>query len=189
MTTIAAIQGDGWVAIGCDSKTTLEDGRYLETVSRKVVDNNGILIAAAGSSRGCNILHYGWKAPKPPANANLDVWVTTVLIPSIRAAFIEAGYEMKDDGDVAMNDSQFIIAVKGTLYHIFEDYAWEREERGIFVTGTGGELALGALEALNAQNATTIQTATKHLRKAVGIAIRHDVNSGGKVHVYSQTSK
>jgi ATP-dependent protease HslVU (ClpYQ) peptidase subunit len=187
MTTIAAIQGDGWVAIGCDSKATLETGRYLETVSRKVVDNNGILIAGAGSSRGSNILHYGWKAPKPTANVNLDVWVTTVLIPSIRVAFIEAGYEMKDDGDVACHDSEFILAIKGQLYHLFEDYSWEREERGIFVTGTGGELALGALEALNAHSSSTLSAATKHLSKAVSIAIRHDVNSGGKVHVYTQT--
>jgi ATP-dependent protease HslVU (ClpYQ) peptidase subunit len=187
MTTIAAIQGDGWTAIGCDSKATLDTGRYLESVSRKVVDNNGILIAGAGASRGSNILHYSWKAPKVVSTMSLDSWFTTVLVPSVRSAFINAGYDMKDDGSSASHDSEFLFSVKGQLYHLFEDYSWEREERGLYVLGSGGELALGALEALNAANATTLQTATKHLRKAVSIAIKHDVNSGGKVHVYTQT--
>lgn len=186
MTTIAAIQGNGWTVIACDSKTTLEGGRYLESVSRKIVNNNGILIATAGASRGANIVHYGWKPPVLANNADLDTWVTTKLIPSMRTAFINAGYDKKAEGEAAWNDSEFLISVKGVLYHIFGDYSWEREERGIYIIGTGGELALGALEALKASESSSVKAAEKYLKVAVEIAIKHDINSGGKVHVYSQ---
>jgi ATP-dependent protease HslVU (ClpYQ) peptidase subunit len=186
MTTIAAIQGNGWTAMACDSRATLEGGRYFESVASKIVDNSGILIATAGSSRGSNIVHYGWKPPIM-SNIGLDKWVTTKLLPSMRKAFIEAGYEAKADGESAWNESEFLISVKGVVYHVFGDYAWEREERGIYVTGTGGELALGALEALKAISSATPKIAEMYLRTAIEIAIKHDNNSGGKIHVYTQT--
>ena len=65
MTTLVAIQGDGWSVIGCDSRSSDESGRYLEMATHKVVENNGILIAGSGAGRGSNILQFGWRAPKP----------------------------------------------------------------------------------------------------------------------------
>lgn len=186
MTTIAAVQGDGWVVIGCDSKTTLENGRYLETVSRKVVNVGGILVAGAGASRGSNLLHYSWKPPKIPAVGSLDNWFTSQLIPSVRTLFLESGYDTKEDGAAAGHDSEFLLSVRGTIYHLFSDYAWERDERGIYILGTGGELALGALEAMETRKMKDIDEVTKAIKKAVSIAVTHDVNSGGKVHVYTQ---
>ena len=108
-------------------------------------------------------------------------------MPSIRTAFIDAGYDQKEDGASATHDSEFLVSVNGSLYHLFGDYAWERDERGIYVIGSGGELALGALEALDATSAESPAVAAKILKKAVAIAIKHDVNSGGKVHVYTQS--
>jgi len=47
MTTLVAIQGDGWSVIGCDSRASDEDGRYMELATSKVIDNNGVLIAVS----------------------------------------------------------------------------------------------------------------------------------------------
>ena len=52
MTTLAAIQGDGWAVLGCDSRASDENGRYMELASSKIIDNSGILIAVSGASRG-----------------------------------------------------------------------------------------------------------------------------------------
>ena len=50
MTTLAAIQGDGWTVIGCDSRASDESGRYMELATSKIIENNGILIAVSGLS-------------------------------------------------------------------------------------------------------------------------------------------
>jgi len=188
MTTIAAIQGDGWAVIGCESRTTLDGGRYMSTISKKVVERDGLLIATAGGSRGANILHYGWKAPKlPPEGSDLDEWFTATLIPSIRKEFTDSGFEVKrEDGEAAKHGGDYLIAVRGQLYYLFEDYSWEKDLNGIYVVGTGGELALGALEAYKAHKCTDPKMAEKILRLAVAIAIKHDNNSGGDIHVYTQ---
>ena len=95
MTTLAAIQGDGWAVIGCDSRSSDDSGRPMNLATHKIIENNGILIAGSGSSRGSNILQFGWKAPKPTVNENLDKFMTQKFIPQMRQVFIDAGYDMK----------------------------------------------------------------------------------------------
>jgi hypothetical protein len=84
MTTLVAIQGDGWSVIGCDSRASDEDGRYMELATSKIVNNNGVLIAVSGASRGGNITQFGWKPPKPGATVDLDTFVNKKFIPSLR---------------------------------------------------------------------------------------------------------
>jgi hypothetical protein len=48
MTTLAAIQGDGWAVIGCDSRSSDESGRPIDMATHKIIENNGILIAGSG---------------------------------------------------------------------------------------------------------------------------------------------
>lgn len=186
MTTLAAIQGDGWAVIGCDSRASSEDGRYMDLATPKIVDNNGVLIAVSGASRGGNITQFGWKPPKPRANENLDVFVTNRFIPEMREAFIKAGYDAKDDGDAAAHDSNLIVSIRGVLYPIFEDYSWDREARNVYYAGSGGDVALGALEALRYYNAKTPEAAEKILYKAIEASIKHDIYSGGEIHTYVQ---
>ncbi len=186
MTTLVAVQGDGWSVIGCDSRASDENGRYMELITSKIVDNNGVLIAVSGASRGGNITQFGWKPPKPRLGENLDNFMTRRFIPSMRKAFQDAGFEGKEDGDAAWQDSHLLISVRGTIYPIFNDYSWDREARKIYYAGSGGEIALGALEALHYERITTPKAAEKAIRKAVEIACKHDIYSGGKIHTHIQ---
>jgi ATP-dependent protease HslVU (ClpYQ) peptidase subunit len=186
MTTLVAIQGDGWSVIGCDSRASDEDGRYMELATSKIIDNNGILIAVSGASRGGNITQFGWKPPKPKPAENLDLFITKRFIPSMRQAFVEAGYDGKEDGDSAWHDSNLLISVKGVIYPIFNDYSWDREARRVYYAGSGGDVALGALEALNYSKLTSPDSAEKVLRRAIEIACKHDIYSGGEIHTYVQ---
>lgn len=188
MTTLAAIQGDGWAVIGCDSRASDEDGRYMELATSKIINNNGVLIAVSGASRGGNITQFGWRPPKPKATEDLDTFVTKKFIPNMRKAFIEAGYDGKEDGDAAWQDSNLLIAIRGVIYPIFNDYSWDREARRIYYSGSGGDIALGALEALNYSRITTPESAEKVLRKAIEIACKHDIYSGGEIHTHIQTA-
>ena len=186
MTTLAAIQGDGWAVIGCDSRASDEGGRYMELATAKIINNNGILIAVSGASRGGNIAQFGWKPPKPTATENLDVFMTKKFIPSLRKAFQDAGFEGKEDGDAAWHDSNLIVSIRGVLYPIFNDYSWDREARNIYYAGSGGDVALGALEVLNYQKITAPEAAEKALRRAIEAACKHDIYSGGDIITYVQ---
>lgn len=189
MTTLAAYQGDGWAVIGCDSRATDESGNIMDLATPKIIENGAYLIAVAGSSRGGNILQFGWAPPKPPSTDDpdtLDRFITRKFIPAMRQAFIEAGFDMKDDGDVAMTDSVFLIAVNGVVYWINEDYSWDRDIRGIYHQGSGGSLAAAAMTALGIEKVKDPEKAEKIVAKAVETATQWDVYSHGPVIVRTQ---
>jgi len=186
MTTLVAIQGNGWSVIGCDSRASDEDGRYMELSTSKIIDNNGVLIAVSGASRGGNITQFGWKPPKPRSGEDLDKFMTRRFIPSMRKAFQDAGFEGKEDGDAAWHDSNLLVSIRGVIYPIFNDYSWDREARRVYYAGSGGDVALGALEALNYTRITTPEAAEKVVRRAIEIACKHDIYSGGEIHTYIQ---
>ena len=53
----------------------------------------------------------------------------------------------KEDGDAAAHDSDFLVCLRGVIYPIFGDYSWDRDSRGIYYAGSGGDVALGSLIA------------------------------------------
>lgn len=185
MTTIAAIQGDGWAVIGADSRIT-DDGRMYEFPYGKIALNNGIYIAGAGTMRGLNILHHGWKAPSPTLRESLNSFMSKKFIPQMRKAFIDAGYDMKEDGDAAGHDTEFLIAVKGRVYRVNEDYSWDVDTRGVYCSGSGGDYAAGVLEVLRAHAAKTPAAAVRMVKRAIGVAEKFDTNTGGTIHVVTQ---
>lgn len=186
MTTLAAIQGDGWAVIGCDSRASDDDGRYMNLATSKIIDNSGVLIAVSGASRGGNIAQFGWKPPKPRAGEDLDLFMTKKFIPSLRESFIKSGFEGKEDGDAAWHDSNLLVAVRGVIYPIFSDYSWDREARNVYYGGSGGDIALGALEVLEYQKIKSPAAAEKALRRSIEAAIKHDIYSGGEIHTFVQ---
>lgn len=190
MTTLAAFQGEGFAVIGCDSRASDESGRVMDLATNKIIENNGYLIAVSGASRGGNISQFGWTPPSAPRTNNLetlDKFMTKKFIPSLRKVFITSGYDMKDDGDTAMQDSSFIIAVRGVIYPIFEDYSWDREARNIYYGGSGGDVALGSMVALGIEKATkNIKRAEQIVYKSVEIACKWDAYCSPPIHVKTQ---
>jgi ATP-dependent protease HslVU (ClpYQ) peptidase subunit len=186
MTTLVAIQGDGWTVLGCDSRLSDEDGRYSIAREQKIVDNNGILIAGSGSTRAINILHYGYPQPKPTAAEDLNKFMTRKFIPEMRKHFIEAGIDTKKDEGVAENEGGFLISVKAEIFAVQSDYSWDTDVLGVYVMGSGGDVAQGALAALGVEEVTTHEEAEKIIRKAIEIAIAYDMHSFGPIHIFKQ---
>jgi len=186
MTTIAAIQGDGWVVMGGDTQSTVAEYKRLVMSNDKVINNNGILIAGCGMGRGMDLLQKAWKAPKPRPNqsiAQLDAWMAKTFIPGMRKLFIEGGYDMKDDGDYAQHEGAFIVAVQGVVFYIDDDYSFDREARGITASGSGGDFATGSLYG---KDLSTIDAACDAMRTAIDAARAYDVYSGGETRIYVQ---
>lgn len=189
MTTLIGYQGDGWAVIGSDSRATDQAGNYMELSLPKIIKNGRYLIAVAGSSRGGNIVQFGWKTPTPPSTNDtlvLDKFITNKFIPSMRRAFIRAGFDMKDDGDYARTESVFLIAVNGIIYWINDDYSWDRDARGIYHQGSGGPLAAAALTALDVRECTEPEQVSILVKRAVEVATQWDVFSYKPVYVAVQ---
>lgn len=192
MTTLIAYQGPSWAVVGCDSRSSDQSGRPMIMATHKIIENNGVLIAGAGAGRGSNILHFGWKAPKPTATdaQDLDGFVSKKFIPEMRKAFVDAGYDMKEDGDAAAHDSQFLVVLRGIIYPIFEDYSWDRDSRGIYYAGSGGDVALGSfvnlLKHLDKDDPEDVEYAIK---EAIKDACEWDVYTAEPIITKTQYSK
>jgi ATP-dependent protease HslVU (ClpYQ) peptidase subunit len=185
MTTLVAIQGNGWACIGSDSRSTDESGRIIAMATPKVVQNGPYLIAGAGSARGCNILQHGWIPPKP--RGDLDKFMTKSFIPAMRKTFLDAGYDIKQDSASAEHDSEFLVIIHGIIYPIFDDYSWERSTDSFYVAGSGSHYALGALKAMTYDESyMDMRLAQSMITNAVSIAIECDSASGGPIHIRTQ---
>lgn len=183
MTTIIAVQGQGWSLLGADTRSTDSTGTPIEMGTSKIVENNGFLIAGAGSVRGCNILQYGWVPPKPVGD--LDKFMTRRFIPGMRKAFLEAGYDIKQDSNAAEHDSEFIVSVRGQVYLISDDYSWERNAQNIYAIGSGGSYALGAMWA-QGWSVQDMKETESNMFRALGIAQICDVATQFPYHFASQ---
>jgi ATP-dependent protease HslVU (ClpYQ) peptidase subunit len=189
MTTLAAIQGDGWIVIGGDSQSSDQDGFKVNIPGGKIFENNGLIIGGAGDVRGINILQHTWTAPKV-GRSNPDRFITRTLIPSMRKAFIDAGYEIKKDDSAVMHGNIFLVVIDCNLYRIEDDYSWERCEENLYVAGSGEALALGAMTYALQDSHYVVDTpemAEQIIRDAIGIAAKWDSYTGGKITTLIQT--
>jgi ATP-dependent protease HslVU (ClpYQ) peptidase subunit len=185
MTTLIAVQHEDWCIIAGDSQTTSYHLSADCSPMGKIAQNGKYLVAAAGLVRGMNLIQHAFIPPKP-VKSNLDKFMVTKFLPALRRSFITSGYDMKDDGDVAQHDNEFLVAVNGTVYLIDEAYGIERTSNKIYVTGSGMELALGAADALGLQQEDDWQIAIEIVERAVRTAMKYDIYSGGSVQVALQ---
>ena len=182
MTTLVAVQNSEWSIIAADSQATDSVRKYDISPTGKINLNNGYLFASAGLCRGQNLLAFGWTPPRPP-KSNLDKFITQTFIPSMRKYFIDSGYDMKDDGDIASFDNDLLVSVRGVIYSIDSTYAWERTAGAIYTAGSGGSYAMGALDAYQIEDKESYEEAIAIAVRAIEIAIRRDPYSGGKVQI------
>lgn len=171
MTVLAAFQGNGFAIIAADSRATEESGNHFILSNPKLTwDEEGdYLFAITGASRGGNLIQQGWIPPQPPEwldNNRLDIFMTQTFIPMLRDHFVDSGYEgIAFDGQSAMHDSSFLIAVQGVIYPIFSDYSWDRDVRKIYTGGSGGDIALGVMVALEIEKCKDDPKAAKAIMK------------------------
>jgi ATP-dependent protease HslVU (ClpYQ) peptidase subunit len=194
MTTIIAMQGDGWAVVGADSRIT--DSNRLYTMTKgagKVVSNNDYLFAASGDLRAINIIEHAFNPPDATgySGKDLDAFITTDFIPALRKCFQEQGYEENDDKDskeaAVEHGSSIIVAVNGVLYEISSDYSWLRDIAGLYANGSGGDYAIGAAHAmLPAKGKLTIELAKDICKEALGIAAKLDPSSSAPFIVHVQ---
>lgn len=199
MTTIIALQGEGFAVVGSDSRISTIYGEAssevgtLSATNPKIGTNGKYILGAAGDLRAINILHHAFQPPVCPPTLKgkkLDRFITTKFIPALRACFDEQGYsqpENKDGKDhIAQHDSQIVCVVNNTIYIIDGDYSWFINNTGLYSIGSGSSYAIGALSVITSSGSMTVQNAKKAITKCLTIAARFDPHTGSPFTVYTQ---
>jgi len=189
MTTIIGIQGKGWGLIAADSLIVGGDQKFIASGMEKVVEKGESVFAFAGDAIAGDIALHSWNAPKIPRGVNLDKFMMTDLLPSLKRDYVDYGYDPSPrNADNDLKDGSgfdALICLRGKIYQIDNDFSWVRDDRGIYGVGSGSSYALGAL-ARASISPTNTRTAANEARKAIEISISFDINTGGKVKVITQ---
>jgi ATP-dependent protease HslVU (ClpYQ) peptidase subunit len=183
MTAIVGIQGKGWAVIAADSMTTYDDKPYYAKGVDKAIRKGDYVFAFAGDAVAGNIAEFLWTPPKLIKTMPLDAFVQVKVLPSLRDAMREHGYEpdvIKDPN--AGFDA--LICLNGVIYEIDEEYMWSRDDRGLYAVGSGGQLALGALATGFSKN--SMKAAEFAARRAIKISADYCIGVGGDVKVITQ---
>ena len=183
MTAIVGIQGKGWAVIAADSMTTYDDKPYYAKGMDKAVRKGDYVFAFAGDAIAGNIAEFLWTPPKFIKTMPLDAFMQVKVLPSLRDAMKEHGYEpdvIKDPN--AGFDA--LMCVNGVIYEIDEEYMWSRDDRGLYSVGSGGQLALGALATGFSKN--SMKAAEFAARRAIKISADYCIGVGGDVKIITQ---
>lgn len=192
MTTIAAVQGDGWAVVGYDSQVTemLAGGRkfVLPKNSQKVVKNGDYLLGSAGSLRGLNLLANVFKPPTPPAKnvkeETLDKFFCSVFVPELRNCF-----ENNSFGKEGTQDSDILVILRGRVYQLGSDYEWSPDQDGIYAIGSGSGYALGSLYTTSTAIGKKLspEQAKLNVKKALEVSSKLDACTSEPFEVIIQT--
>jgi len=190
MTTILAIQGDGWAVIGSDSQWSTDDGRIGKSTQPKVVSIGKYLVAIAGYTRGANIIQHTFTPPAPPKTQGikLNKFVVSQFIPAYKAVLETGGIGLPQyDGEVAKTPIDTLMVVNGVIYQIDDDYGTDMDSNRLYAIGSGSDYGLGALQALTDKKRLNMATAKQCVLKALSISAKFDSGTGAPFHVFTQT--
>lgn len=193
MTTILAIQGEGWAVIGSDTQWQDDYGRVGRMNQPKIVSVGKYLIGIAGDTRGANIVQHMFAPPALPVKlsgnklANLMV---AQFIPALKECLEKngAGRPQFDD-QPALNENEILVCANGVIFQIDGDYSTEMDTNNLYAIGSGAHYGLGAMQSLVNNRKIGLTVAKTILVKGLNIAAKFDSNSSAPFHTFIQQAK
>ena len=166
MTTVIAIQHNDGVDMISDSQINSNGKPYFHPDMVKIVESNKYLIGIAGRVVALQAIHNSWNPPALSANYKGSIYnfVITKIVPSLKM-FIDESKMFSDKEKEEGELFSILLAIKGEVFEIDEDYSVARRSDGIYAIGSGADFALGALMA---------GSSTQH---AMEIAASFDLNT------------
>jgi hypothetical protein len=178
MTCIVALIHDNKVLLGGDAAASDDkSGLIFSRVDPKVFRVGQFGIGFVDSFRMGQILQYNWIPPiyKPTAGfKNLDKFMRTKFIESIKESFKEHGYGNQTAGSTEDGDEGgvFLIAVQnaGRIFTMDSDFHIGEADVQYMAEGAGQDLALGSLFSTS-----SIKTPRKRVRMALESAAKFNM--------------
>ena len=172
MTCIAVLRQEDNIWMAGDRGASDED-TILPLTAPKVFKIGPYLIGYAGSMDGERI-RYNFKPPVPKANTDLEKFMYTEFLVSLRNFYEAWWVDISKDSDFGM-----IICINGKIYeHNAADMSLTTYESEYLTMGSGGSIALGALYATSNQ-----KNARRRVQLAVEAAVKFSTSCLGPVDV------
>ena len=190
MTTILAIQGDGYAAIGSDSQWTDDYGRVGKMTQSKVVSVGRYLVGIAGDTRGANIIQHVFNPPALPLKLSgnrLAKFIVAQFVPAYKEIMEAHGIGRPQyDGEPARTSVETLVVANGVIFQIDEDYGTEMDSNRLYAVGSGAHYGLGALQVLTEKKKLNVATCKQILLKSLAVSARFDQGTGAPFHVFTQ---
>jgi hypothetical protein len=178
MTCIVALINENKVFLGGDAAASDDkSGLIFQRTDPKVFKVGQFGIGFVDSFRMGQILQYSWTPPiyKPTAGyRNLDKFLRTRFVESIKEAFKEHGYGNQNPGTEDGDEGGiFIITVQGAgrIFTMDSDFHIGEADVQYMAEGAGQELALGSL-----YSKAQIKTPRKRVRMALEAATKFNMS-------------
>jgi hypothetical protein len=144
MTCIVAISNGDHVCMGGDSLGADSQFSCAVRDDKKVFITGEYLIGFTSSFRMGDLLKWSFRPPKIKKNEkNLEKFMATTFIHNVLHLFDTFGYGAANNN--RKSGGEFLVGVRGKIFHIHEDYQVGLYARGYDACGCGSDLALGSL--------------------------------------------
>jgi len=177
MTCIVALINENKVFLGGDAAASDDkSGLIFQRTDPKVFRVGQFGIGFVDSFRMGQILQYSWTPPvyKPTTGyRNLDKFLRTKFVESVKEAFKENGYGNQNPGTEDGDEGGiFIVAVQGAgrIFTMDSDFHIGEADVQYMAEGAGQELALGSLFST-----AQIKTPRKRVRMALEAATKFNM--------------
>jgi ATP-dependent protease HslVU (ClpYQ) peptidase subunit len=193
MTTILAIQGEDYCAIGSDSQWTDDYGRVGKITQSKIITIGKYFIGVSGDTRGANIIQHMYNPPQLPpklSGIKLTKFMVSQFIPTYRECLEQNGLGLPQyESNPAEARIDSLICANGVIYQIDTDYSTEMDTNNLYAIGSGAHYGLGAMQ-MYTNNKKILQTSAKRvLLKSLTISSKFDNGTGAPFHTFIQIRK
>lgn len=143
MTCIAGAIKDGEVCIGGDAVSVEGNSNVRISAEGKVFSVGEFLIGAAGTVRTRQIMSY--LCDPPTVEGDLMSYMVRQFVPALRSAMKEHGGEVETDSKTVEMDAQYLIAVRGRLFHVDGGYGVFESKHFYAAMGCAAQEALAGM--------------------------------------------
>jgi ATP-dependent protease HslVU (ClpYQ) peptidase subunit len=144
---IGAKSGHGTILMAGDSAAvSVSCHSIMGRSDEKVFVKGPFVFGYTSSFRMGQLLRYKLTVPEQKKNQEDYEYMVTTFIDAVRECFTEGGYLKKEN-----NKEQggfFLVGYKGELYYVESDLQIGRPSTPYHATGSGADVALGAVHAL-----------------------------------------
>ncbi|MGV2988432.1 hypothetical protein ACE1OE_12365 [Vibrio sp. E150_011] len=177
---VAVVNDDGDMFMGSDSLSSGEKKCRVVT-NRKVFKSGEFLIGYTTSWRMGQLLEFSFNIPPlDPETQDIMAYMVNKFVPAVIDLFIKGNFGNQEH-TVKVGGS-FLVIVRSIIFEIQDDFSVLQIHSNYASVGSGAEVAMGALAALNQDREhSTYATCVA----ALEIASKHVVSVGGKPRIIS----
>ena len=177
MTCIVGLEHQGSVWMGADSLSSNSVLTWTKhRTDAKIFRVGDMLLGFCGSPRVAQAIRYGFKPPAHPKRETTPRYLVNRFVPALRKFLMAAGTANEDKKQESIaGSSSFLLAYRGRLFAVWDNYQVDRYAHGYAATGSGYQLSMGAMHVMRGCD---YWHPGNIIRKALAAAAEHDPGVG-----------